>query len=209
MSQWLEKCPVREGNLLVSFFILSSLFCSMLKFTWKKLKANSLLFLTSFFWSERRALLTCPLHSGCLCIQVPFILFSFNCQMKMQLQLEVAFFFFSHVHNYYPVRERSCICVKINFLSYFKLPSFAAMTGLHNEPFTFQYPEGGSSINIFNCHFVFHRGEILSMKNVQNVLLHSILSLILIFTVPSLMGHYHSPGVHTFSVYAANICITI
>lgn len=63
------------------------------------------------------------------------------------------FFFFSHVHNYYPVRERSCICVKINFLSYFKLSSLAAMAALHNEPFIFWYPEGGSSTNIFNCPF--------------------------------------------------------
>lgn len=55
------------------------------------------------------------------------------------------------------------------------------------------------------AHFVFHRGEIPSMQNVQNVLLHSIHSLILIFTAPSLMGHYHSPGVHMSPVYATNI----
>lgn len=57
------------------------------------------------------------------------------------------------MHNYYPVRERSCICVKINFLSYFKLSSLAAITALHYEPFIFRYPEGVSSINTFNCPF--------------------------------------------------------
>lgn len=33
------------------------------------------------------------------------------------------------------------------------MSSLAAITALHNEPCIFWYPEGGSSINIFNCPF--------------------------------------------------------
>lgn len=129
--------------------------------------------------------------------------------MKIWLQLEMVWFFFSHVHNYYPVRERSCICVKINFLSYFELFSPAAITALYNEPFIFWYPEGGSSINIFNCPFcVSPRWDSQYEKYLECLIILNSFSHI-IFTVPSLMGHYHSPGTHTSSVYAANIWNTI
>lgn len=126
--------------------------------------------------------------------------------MKIQMQLVRSFFSPSHAHNYYLVREWSCICVKINFFTPFKLSSLAEITTLNNEPFMFQYPEGGAWINIFNCSFC---GEIPSMKKVQNVLLDSKLLLLFIFTIPSLKGLYLFPGEHRPSIYSVNIQSTV
>lgn len=209
VSQWLEKCPVREGNWPL-FFIPSSLFCRVLNFIWEKLEANSLLFLTLFFLVWNKSFAELP-SAFCLCIQVPFMLFSFKYQMKIRLQLEMSFFFFffSHVHNYCPVRERSCICVKINFLNFFKLSSLAAITALHNEPFIFWYPEGGSSINIFNCPFcVSQRWDSQYEKCPEClIILNSFSHINFYSTIPD--GTLPFPRCTHISIYVANVWITI
>lgn len=123
VSQCLEKCPVRKVT-DSSIFIPISLFCSVLKFIWEKTQGKFLFsFSLNFFFVWNKSSAELPTAFCVSVFKCRFILLSFKCQMKILLELEMAFlfffFFFSCVHNYYPVRERSCICVKINFLNYF------------------------------------------------------------------------------------------
>lgn len=110
------------------------------------------------------------------------------------------------MHNYYLVREWSCICVRINFFTSFKLSSLAEITTLHNEPFMFQYPEGGAWINIFNCSFcVSQRWDSQYEKGLECLIrLQSFAPIYFYNTIPE--GTLPFPRwrqtIHTFSQYS-------